>query len=70
MLAPHRPRLSKREAQVLKFVLAGHTSQKIADQLELSIHTVSNHRKSILAKTRCSNITQLMLWAVKNKLIK
>ena len=61
--------LTKREAQILSLVVAGNTSQQIADLLEISIHTVGNHRKSILIKTRCSNITELMLWAVKNSLV-
>ena len=62
--------LTKREAEILSLVVAGNTSQQIANLLAISIHTVGNHRKSILVKTRCSNITELMLWAVRNDLIK
>ncbi|HAP69000.1 MAG TPA: hypothetical protein DCR04_04630 [Flavobacteriales bacterium] len=61
--------LTKREAEILSLVVAGNTSQQIANLLAISIHTVSNHRKIILIKTRCSNITELMSWAVKNGLI-
>jgi DNA-binding CsgD family transcriptional regulator len=62
--------VTKREAEILALVVAGNTSQQIADFLGISIHTVSNHRKSILVKTRCSNITEPMLWAVRNDLKK
>jgi len=62
--------VTKRETEILALVVAGNTSQQIADLLEISIHTVSNHRKSILVKTRSSNITELMLWAVRNGLIR
>jgi DNA-binding CsgD family transcriptional regulator len=53
--------VTKREAEVLSLVVSGNTSQQIANLLEISIHTVSNHRKSILFKTQCSNITELMV---------
>jgi DNA-binding NarL/FixJ family response regulator len=42
--------LSTRERQILRLVAEGLGNQAIADQLYLSLHTVRNHVKSILAK--------------------
>jgi DNA-binding NarL/FixJ family response regulator len=50
---PHRrpgDDLSARERQILRLVAEGLGNQAIADQLYLSLHTVRNHVKSVLAK--------------------
>ncbi|MCQ3828042.1 helix-turn-helix transcriptional regulator [Microbulbifer elongatus] len=51
---------SRRERQVLEQVAAGATSAEIAERLHISIHTVKNHRKSILRKAGCRNSGQLV----------
>lgn len=47
--------LTKREKQVLYLIREGLLSKEIADKLTISIHTVNNHRKNILAKLKVSN---------------
>lgn len=47
--------LSKRECQVLSLIDAGKKSKEIAEQLHVSVHTVSRHRQEILAKMQVSN---------------
>ncbi|MFW5831619.1 MAG: response regulator transcription factor [Prolixibacteraceae bacterium] len=42
--------LTKREKQVLKLVASGYSTKQIAEQLYLSPHTVSTHRKNISQK--------------------
>ena len=42
--------LSKREAEIMALVAQKRTSQQIADQLFVSIHTVQKHRKNIKDK--------------------
>lgn len=61
--------LSERETDVLKLVLKGHTSQQIAEQLNLSTFTVSTHRKNITKKTKANNIDNLIKWAIENNII-
>jgi DNA-binding CsgD family transcriptional regulator len=51
--------LSNRELDVLKCVCNGLCSKQIADQLEISVNTINNHRKNMLKKTHCSNFTEL-----------
>jgi len=42
--------LSFREVEVAKLIATGSTDKEVAEQLFLSVHTVSNHRKHIFKK--------------------
>ncbi|MFT4526154.1 MAG: DNA-binding NarL/FixJ family response regulator [Bacteroidia bacterium] len=66
----HQSIISNRECQVLQMVAVGKRSLDIASQFELSVYTINNHRKNMLRKTGCSNTTQLIIWGMKNGLIK
>jgi len=63
------PVITKRELEVLGRVQAGLKSAEIAKELEISINTVSNHRKSILSKTRSSNAWEMVQWGIKHGLL-
>jgi DNA-binding NarL/FixJ family response regulator len=52
--------LSKRESEVLKYVLEGKTSSEIADTLFISVNTVHTHRRNILKKTGAGSIIDLL----------
>jgi len=43
-------RLTSREVEVLKSLAKGHSTRKIANQLNISSATVNNHVKHILTK--------------------
>ncbi|MHB8403243.1 MAG: response regulator transcription factor, partial [Bacteroidia bacterium] len=58
--------LSKREHEVLKYLLQGLSSQKIADKLFVSKHTINAHRRHILKKTNCHSTTELSRYALLN----
>ena len=62
--------LTKRELEVLNLVALGYTNQEIADQLFLSINTITNHRANLNSKTGSKNTVNLLSYAIKNKLIK
>ena len=47
--------LSSRECQVLSLISNGLKSAAIAEQLHISIHTVSRHRQEILARLKVKN---------------
>lgn len=51
--------LTDRELDVALLVAEGCTDREIAERLLISEHTVKNHVKKCLAKTRCRNRTQL-----------
>jgi two-component system, LytTR family, response regulator len=52
--------LSKRESEVLKYVLEGKTSNEIADTLFISVNTVHTHRRNILKKTGAPSVIDLL----------
>lgn len=47
---PVEKRLTAREKEILLLIREGYLSKEIAGKLNLSIYTVNNHRKNILAK--------------------
>lgn len=60
--------ISERENDVLKYLMQGYTSKKIADALSLSVFTINAHRRNILEKTKCNNIVELFNYAIENGL--
>lgn len=56
--------LSKRERQVFALLAQNKSSDEIALALNISKHTVDNHRKKMLRKTNTSNTLQLVMMGV------
>jgi len=65
---PHEM-LSDREYQVLCMIASGKTASEIADQLSLSVKTISTYRSRILEKMNLKNNAELTNYAIKNSLI-
>ena len=61
--------LSKRETDVLIAVAKGMMNKEIADQMNISIHTVITHRKNITRKTGIKSVSGLTVYALLNNLI-
>jgi two-component system response regulator FixJ len=57
-------RLSKREREVLLSVANGLSSQKIAEQLDISPRTVEIHRSNMLNKMGANNTSEAIRFAV------
>lgn len=55
---------TKREKTILKRIVEGKTSQQIADELFVSIHTINTHRKNILVKSNTVTPIQLVKKAI------
>lgn len=66
---PIQETLSDREFQVLCMIASGKTTREIADELSLSIKTVSTYRLRVLEKMRMKNNAELTHYAIKNKLV-
>lgn len=65
---PHEA-LSDREFQVLRLIGSGHTVSDIADQLALSVKTISTYRSRLLEKMGMKSNAELTHYAIKNRLV-
>ncbi len=65
---PHES-LTAREKDVFNLVAQGKSTQEIADELFLSVHTVYTHRKSILKKLACKSASEVVNYAYSHGLI-
>ena len=61
--------LSEREFEVLRMLATGKTATEIAEELHLSVPTVSTHRAHILAKMNMTTTAALISYAVHNRLV-
>ena len=61
--------LSDREVEILVEVCRGLSNQEIADKLFISKRTVDKHRANILEKTGCKNTANLVVYAIKHRLV-
>ena len=61
--------LTKREHEILKLVAEGRTNKELAEYLFISIKTVETHKGHILEKLGLKNTTELIRYAIKNKII-
>ena len=62
--------LTTREKEVLELIFEGFSNQQISDKLFISQRTVERHRSSLLLKTDSKNSISLVVYAIKNKLVK
>ena len=66
---PDTAPLSDREKDVLICLSKGLKNNEIADQLNISVHTVITHRKNIVRKTGIKSVAALTVYAILNNLI-
>ena len=62
--------LSEREKEIIVCVAKGMSNKEIAEELYLSVHTVTTHRRNISAKLQIHSPAGLTIFAIVNKLIK
>jgi len=65
---PHE-RLSDRELEVLRMMASGKTVSQIADELHLAVTTIGTYRTRILEKREMTTTTELIRYALRNKLV-
>jgi two-component system invasion response regulator UvrY len=66
---PLHAALSNREYQVLRLIGSGKSTTEIADEISLSVKTISTFRTRILRKMRMKNNAELTYYAIHNKLV-
>ncbi len=60
---------TEKENEVLRLLCKGLTNSEIADKLFLSIRTVEGYRNKLLQKTDTNNVLNLVIFALRNKLV-
>ncbi len=66
---PAHERLSIREHQIMLMIVKGMSVTSIAEEMTLSVKTVSRHRVNLLEKIGVTSTAELVLYAVRNGLI-
>ena len=61
--------LSDREFEVMRMMASGKTVSQVAEQLHLSVTTVSTYRARILEKMKMTTTAELMHYALRNNLV-
>ncbi|MFP4065569.1 MAG: LuxR C-terminal-related transcriptional regulator [Bacteroidales bacterium] len=61
-------KITPREQQVLQLFANGYNTREVAERLQISFHTVNNHRKNMLKKLQMKNLSSLVNFAVENGL--
>jgi DNA-binding NarL/FixJ family response regulator len=64
-----KPKLSKKEKEVLKLIIEGFNSREIAEKLDLSVRTVDNHRANMMKRLGVKNAVELVRVALDEKLL-
>ncbi|OYU83246.1 MAG: hypothetical protein CFE24_12270 [Flavobacterium sp. BFFFF2] len=57
--------LTAREIEIINMIGKEFTSQQIADQINLSVHTIESHRKRIFQKLNVKNVAGMIMEAAR-----
>lgn len=60
-------KISKREAEIITYLLKGYQSKNIGEILEISHRTVGKHRENIMRKCKVNSVTELIYFCQKNE---
>ena len=61
--------LSQREKEIIVCIAKGLSTKEIADQLHISVHTVTTHRRNISSKLQIHTPAGLTIYAIVNNLL-
>jgi DNA-binding NarL/FixJ family response regulator len=67
--AAARRRLTPREREVLPLLAEGKSNKEVAVALNISVNTVETHRAKIMSKLDLHSISELVRYAIRNRLI-
>jgi len=66
---PHRSRLTPREREILQLLAEGKSNKDVANLLGISVNTAEAHRANIMVKLDLHSLAELVLYAIRNKII-
>jgi DNA-binding NarL/FixJ family response regulator len=65
-----RSRLTPREREILQLLAEGKSNKEVAALLGISVNTAEAHRANIMLKLDLHSVTELVHYAIRNKIIK
>ncbi len=68
VVQPDGSRLSAREREIVQLLAEGNSNKQVAAQLNISTRTVENHRAKVMEKLTLHSFSELVRYAVRNKL--
>jgi DNA-binding CsgD family transcriptional regulator len=63
-------KITNREKEIILLISHAACRKEIAERLKISLHTVDAHLRNLRFKTNTHSITELIIWAFKNKVIR
>jgi DNA-binding NarL/FixJ family response regulator len=61
--------LTDREREILQLLAEGRSNKEVASLLDLSVYTVETHRTNLMQKLNLHNTAEIVLYAVRKKII-
>ncbi len=61
--------LTEREKEILQLIAEGKSNKEIATILDVSVYTVETHRTNLMQKLNLHNTAEIVLYAVRKKII-
>jgi DNA-binding NarL/FixJ family response regulator len=68
VVQPDGSRLSAREREIVQLLAEGNSNKQVAALLNISTRTVENHRAKVMEKLTLHSFSELVRYAVRNKL--
>lgn len=59
--------LTPRQKEIVKLIVAGLTTEQIAEKLFVSTYTISTHKQLLMDRLHCKNIAELVTLVMSNK---
>lgn len=67
--AAARDRLTARERQIVHLLAGGKSSKEVAEMLKISVKTAETHRANIMRKLELHSVSELVRYAIRNRII-
>ena len=62
-------RLTPRQREIVQLLAEGKSSKEVAVSLNLSVKTAETHRANIMRRINCHSVTEIVRYAIRNKII-
>ncbi|MBQ5404557.1 MAG: response regulator transcription factor [Bacteroidales bacterium] len=61
--------LTEREKEIIRYVVRGKSNKEISADMNISVYTVSTHRRNISKKLQIHSATAMTIYAISNNLV-